>query len=63
MSLMLRRFPATAIDAMKFHEVMAKVEGCTNCGRCKERCPYRLDVPNLLKRNYEDFKQFTAAME
>ena len=39
-------------------EMMKKIENCINCGACKSRCPYGLDTPNLLKRNYEDYKTF-----
>ncbi|MBQ4160680.1 MAG: 4Fe-4S dicluster domain-containing protein, partial [Clostridia bacterium] len=38
--------------------MMKKIEDCTGCGQCKARCPYGLDIPNLLKRNYEDYKTF-----
>ncbi len=56
MSLMLRRMPSSP----RQEEIMSKVPDCINCGQCKTRCPYGLDVPNLLKKNYEDFKKFTA---
>ena len=38
--------------------MMKKIEDCIECGRCKSRCPYGLDTPNLLKKNYEDYKTF-----
>ena len=37
---------------------MKKIEDCLNCGLCKSKCPYGLDTPNLLRRNYEDYKTF-----
>ena len=37
---------------------MKKIEGCLHCGQCKARCPYGLDTPALLQRNYEDYKTF-----
>ena len=37
---------------------MKKIEGCLSCGRCHARCPYGLDTPALLSRNYEDYKTF-----
>ena len=33
---------------------------CVECGLCKERCPYHLDIPTLLKRNLEDFNEHWA---
>ena len=58
MSLLLRRAPTAAQLTEKNREMMKKIEDCIECGRCKSRCPYGLDTPNLLKKNYEDYKTF-----
>ena len=58
MSLMLRRAPTAAWTTEEWQQKMKKIEGCLNCGQCKAKCPYGLDTPELLKRNYEDFKTF-----
>lgn len=36
---------------------MKKIENCIGCRKCTEKCPYSLDTPNLLKKNYEDYKK------
>lgn len=56
MSLLLRRSPSQAQLTPQVQEKMKKIEDCIHCGRCKSRCPYGLDTPNLLKKNYEDYK-------
>ena len=58
MSLMLRRAPTAMSLTPDQQEKMKKIEDCINCGHCKEKCPYGLDTPNLLKRNLEDYKTF-----
>lgn len=58
MSLMLRRAPTPMSLTPEAQAKMKKIEDCINCGRCKARCPYGLDTPALLKRNYEDYKTF-----
>ena len=58
MSLLIRRAPAAPQLSEKSQAMMKKIEECIECGRCKARCPYGLDTPNLLKRNYEDYKTF-----
>ncbi len=60
MSLMLRRAPSAAWLNETWQEKMKKIEGCLECGKCKTKCPYNLDTPNLLMRNYEDYKQVLA---
>ncbi len=58
MSLMLRRAPMAMSLTPAQQEKMKKIEDCINCGQCKAKCPYGLDTPNLLKKNYEDYKTF-----
>lgn len=60
MSLMVRRAPSKAWLSQEWQDNMALIEECTECGVCKERCPYGLDIPNLLKKNYEDYQQILA---
>ena len=57
MSLMLRRAPSKAWLTPEWQDKMKKIETCLQCGKCKEKCPYGLNTPNLLKKNYEDYKK------
>lgn len=58
MSLMLRRAPKSEYLTEEWQEKMKKIEGCLECGQCMTKCPYGLKTPELLKKNYEDFKTF-----
>lgn len=58
MSLLLRRSPAEGHLSPAGQAKMKKIEDCKNCGKCKSKCPYGLDTPNLLRKNYEDYKTF-----
>ena len=58
MSLLLRRSPTAGHLSPAGQAMMKKIEGCLHCGQCKARCPYGLDTPALLQRNYEDYKTF-----
>ncbi len=60
MSLMLRRAPSKNWLSEHWQEEMKKTENCTGCGACKSKCPYGLDTPALLKKNYEDYKNVLA---
>lgn len=60
MSLMLRRAPSQNWLTEDWQKSMADIEKCTNCGRCKTRCPYQLDIPKLLKKNREDYKDILS---
>ena len=58
MSLLIRRSPVAGCLSESSREKMKKIESCLNCGKCKQRCPYGLDIPTLLRKNYEDYKTF-----
>ena len=60
MSLMVRRSPSAAWLTPEMQAEMKKIETCINCRACASRCPYELDTPELLKRNYEDYKRIIA---
>ena len=58
MSLMLRRAPKEGWLSEEWQEKMKKIEGCLHCGQCMKKCPYGLNTPELLAKNYEDYKTF-----
>ena len=58
MSLMLRRAPEKAWLSEDWQRKMALIDDCLECGQCASRCPYQLDTPSLLKKNWEDYKTF-----
>ena len=58
MSLMLRRAPQSAWLSEEWQEKMKKIENCLHCGKCMSKCPYGLNTPELLAKNYEDYKTF-----
>ena len=60
MSLMLRRAPSEAQLTPEMQAKMKKIEGCLHCNKCKSKCPYGLDTPALLAKNYEDYKRVLA---
>ena len=60
MSLMIRRAPSEAWLTEKWQQEMMKIENCLECGECKTRCPYELDIPTLLRKNLADYKDVLA---
>ena len=55
MSLMIRRSPSAGWLTKEAQEKMKKIENCLHCGKCKSKCPYGLDTPALLEKNYQDY--------
>ena len=60
MSLLIRRAPSAMQLTPESQAKMKKIENCLNCGQCAARCPYGLDTPALLEKNYEDYKRILA---
>ena len=55
MSLWIRRFPTEPHLSEEWQKTMRDTENCTECYSCVDKCPYELDIPKLLKENYEDY--------
>lgn len=59
-SLLLRRAPKEMLLCESGEQMMGKIEGCIECGQCAAKCPYGLDTPTLLKKNYQDYREVLA---
>lgn len=57
MSLMVRRAPSAAWLNEYWQTEMKRIEECIKCGSCSARCPYELDTPALLEKNYADYQK------
>ena len=60
MSLMLRRAPSASWLNEHWQAEMAKIPNCLHCNSCHNKCPYELDTPALLEKNYEDYQRVLA---
>ena len=55
---LVTRSPYKGYISKNYQKNMAKIDNCINCNACLSKCPYGLDTPNLLKRQYELYKGF-----
>lgn len=60
MSQMIRRAPSANWLNEFWQNEFKKIPNCTGCGKCKKKCPYGLDIPTLLKKNYEDYQNILS---
>ena len=60
MSQMIRRAPTAAWTSPQWQAEMAKIDQCVDCGVCMTRCPYELNIPQLLRKNLEDYTEILA---
>lgn len=63
MSLMIRRAPSEAQLTEEMQAKMKKIEECLHCGKCAAKCPFGLDTPTLLEKNYQDYKEILAGKD
>jgi len=59
-SLLLKRAPFQGFLEDSFKDKMELINNCIECGHCKNHCPYKLDTPNLLKRELKNYSEFYA---
>ena len=60
-SLMMKRLPYEEFLEDSFREKMDLINSCINCGHCRDNCPYKLDTPNLLKKELKKYYEFYEA--
>lgn len=60
MAQLIRRAPSAFWLSEKWKKEMMKIETCVDCGVCKTRCPYELDIPTLLRKNLADYKEILS---
>ena len=63
MSQMIRRAPSKNWLTEHWQNEMLKIDNCVDCGLCKTRCPYELDIPALLRKNLKDYKEILDGKE
>lgn len=59
-TLLLGRAPYEGFLEDAFKEKMERINNCIECGHCRNNCPYKLDTPNLLRRELKSYKAFYA---
>lgn len=57
-TLLLGRAPYQGFLTDSFKEKMELINNCIECGHCRNNCPYKLDTPNLLKRELKNYNEF-----
>jgi predicted aldo/keto reductase-like oxidoreductase len=61
MAFLLRRSPSARWLTPEWQAQMRRIEDCVECGECRERCPYDLDTPALLKKMLADYLTWVDA--
>ena len=59
-SQMIRRMPSDVWLTDHWKNEMERVADCVDCGVCMTRCPYGLNIPYLLRKNLEDYREIAA---
>lgn len=57
---LIRRSPSAGHLSEASQKMMLNAENCIECGQCMKRCPYELNIPALLRKNVQDYKNILA---
>jgi len=60
LELFLTRSPVTYYVTPEWQNIMSRIDDCLHCGHCTSHCPYGLDPPALLEKNYRWYRNFIA---
>ena len=58
----VKRLPPQELVTGGLAEVMESIENCIECRKCEERCPYDLQIVDLLKENQECYKELSEQL-
>jgi len=59
----VKRYPAEEMLKKGMEKSLKTYELCEDCGECETRCPYHLNIRQMMKRNYEIYQQILANRE
>ncbi|MFI3116247.1 MAG: aldo/keto reductase [Clostridia bacterium] len=62
MPLNIKRAPVKNFITEHYQKQMKMIEECIDCGACKKRCPYGLDIPTVLRENLESYKETCSSL-
>ena len=57
---LIRRSPSQNYLSPAWQAEMEKIGSCIGCGVCMTRCPYELNIPELLKKNLADYRKIVS---
>ena len=61
MEHLMKRSPHARFITPEWQSNMRRIEDCQHCGHCTTNCPYGLDTPALLEKNYKWYREFVES--
>jgi len=56
-TMMIRRMPSENFLSAEWKANMDKINNCRECGQCREKCPYHLNPPEILRRQLKEYNE------
>lgn len=56
--LLCTRSPYQGFITDEYYESLKVVDECIHCGQCSSRCPYQMDVPSMVRKQYDKYLSF-----
>ena len=60
LSFFMKRSPTGKFVTPEWEKTMSRIDNCQHCGHCSSHCPYGLNPPALLEKNYRWYRDFMA---
>ena len=56
--LLVTRSPYQPYITKEYYESLKVVDQCLHCGSCSSKCPYQMDVPSMVRKQYDKYLKF-----
>ena len=56
--LLCTRSPYAGFITDEYYESLKVVDNCLHCGSCSSKCPYQMDVPTMVRKQYDKYLKF-----
>lgn len=54
-----KQMPRDKVVNPENFKIVEKAETCSKCGKCIQKCPFDLDIPNMIEENIQFYEEFS----
>lgn len=61
LNIFAKQMPREKVVTAEHNRAVEVAENCTDCRECVERCPYDLEIPEMIRQNIDFYRKFSTS--